>query len=123
MPRVKLCVRRGCPRYAAEGRNHCGICAEKYRPPHPTPAAIDRSKIYNTARWRRTAALVKYRDDYTCQHCGYRGYPKDNWLVADHRRGVLEVDDPFDPDECQTLCRRCSGEKDGGRASANEANP
>jgi 5-methylcytosine-specific restriction endonuclease McrA len=74
-----------------------------------------RRQVYDDPRWRRfTRWRVLERDDHRCRICGGPGQ------VVDHVVPVAELvaagRDPFSPDECQTLCRRCSGRKDGRRS-------
>ena len=75
-----------------------------------------RQAIYNTSRWKTVREIVKYRDSYQCQECKWRS-PDGKGLVADHILGILNVDDPFDTKQIQTLCLRCSGLKDGQRSN------
>ena len=115
---MKLCATRSCPEYAMDGSAHC--------PPHDVQArarkkslasqrGTARPEIYRTRRWRKVRLLVLRRDDFTCVVCGRNevelGGPHN--LVADHVGG--DYSDPFNPDKLRTLCRRCSGEEDGGR--------
>lgn len=74
-----------------------------------------RQRIYKSRRWRVTRRIVLDRDGFMCVDCGATELERP--LVVDHIRGVLECDDPFDPDECQTRCLTCSGRKDGARGS------
>ena len=62
----------------------------------------------NWRRWQATRRAVFQRDAYRCRNCGRAGR-----LEADHVI-PLHVDagqNPYDPDGCQTLCRRCHIEK------------
>jgi 5-methylcytosine-specific restriction endonuclease McrA len=59
------------------------------------------------------------RDDYTCQHCGWRDETRTGeGLVCDHVDGIDLARGPFNIDELQTLCQPCSGKKDGPRATS-----
>jgi 5-methylcytosine-specific restriction endonuclease McrA len=108
-----ICATRGCGRKTAT--RHCPEHAQSdnaRRNAHP------RRKIYDDRRWRATRNIVLHRDEFTCADCGLYS-PTGRHLVADHIDGVLNCPNPFDPDECQTLCLTCSGSKDGARPSAS----
>jgi 5-methylcytosine-specific restriction endonuclease McrA len=70
-------------------------------------------KVWASAAHRQQRKRVLERDDYTCVRCGHHD-ETGTTLIADH---VLGIDEPrtFTDAELQTLCRRCSGRKDGGR--------
>ena len=58
----------------------------------------------NSRRWAWVRRQAFRRDGYRCRSCG-----KASRLECDHVV-PLHVDpdqDPYDPDGCQTLCRRC----------------
>lgn len=76
-----------------------------------------RQRIYSNRRWKITRKIVLNRDNYMCVICG--ATELEQRLVVDHIHGVLNVPDPYDPDECQTLCLICSGRKDGARGASN----
>jgi hypothetical protein len=104
MPAGAVC---GCGRLTRRPSKKCESCERG--------AAHDRSlrvAVYQDDRWRRTKRTVWARDDWTCKLCGKRD-PQNAGRTLDchHRRGVLELLaldlDPFDPDECETRCKRC----------------
>ena len=118
MPIVQLCTHPMCDRYRTEGRHcaeHAAVARAKdnaRRTTHP------RKRIYSDPRWPKIRRAVLERDDFTCRHCGHYD-PTGRGLVCDHVQGALAPGvDPFDPHLCQTLCRRCSGVKDGARSHA-----
>jgi 5-methylcytosine-specific restriction protein A len=104
----KLCAARGCGAvtFARYCPNHRTFDVEANRRKHAHP----RNRIYDSAAWKRTRKIVFARDGHVCAHCGREGN------IVDHINGVLNGN-PFDPDGCQVLCHRCSGAKDGARAS------
>ena len=112
MPFVNMCAERGCPEYAADG-NRCVPHARTYE---IARRARERNEIYKDKRWPRVRLKVLRRDMYTCQLCGRDELELGGThnLVADHIGG--DYSDPFNPETLRTLCRRCSGEQDGGRA-------
>jgi 5-methylcytosine-specific restriction endonuclease McrA len=122
MPIVKLCTHPRCGRYRTEGR-HCAEHAKVWRAKdsarrntHP------RKRIYSDPRWPKVRRAVLHRDDHTCQHCGHYD-PTGRGLVCDHIHGALTPGvDPFNAELCQTLCRRCSGRKDGARSHTHRFN-
>jgi 5-methylcytosine-specific restriction endonuclease McrA len=88
-------------------------------PRESRPPGDPRSKVYNAARWQVTKRIVHARDGDTCVKCGKHVAGRDR--ICDHKRPLLEIiaegGDPFDPNECQTLCGSCSGTKDAPRSS------
>lgn len=101
-----------------------GIGSARYCPAHTqlhrdrksTNPEIERQRqrIYSSKRWKTTRKKVLDRDGYQCVICG--ATELEQRLVVDHIHGVLNVADPYDPEECQTLCLHHSGKKDGARA-------
>ena len=62
----------------------------------------------NARRWERTRRAVFYRDRCRCRVCGLAGR-----LECDHVVPLQDDpdQDPYDPDNCQTLCRHHHIEK------------
>jgi len=122
MPIARLCVVVGCHNYRAPNARHGG-CQEHdaiaERRDSTRRRAKPQRKIWDSPEWKRTRRIVWQRDGHRCRHCGrHRTQLKQNEkLIADHidgvQRIVAEGRDPYDPNECQTLCSTCSGEKDG----------
>jgi 5-methylcytosine-specific restriction endonuclease McrA len=73
-------------------------------------------RIYDDPRWKnRTRPIVLERESETCVECGYSPARVVDHVVPIETLVALGLD-PFDPNECQLLCDRCSGKKDGPRA-------
>lgn len=53
-------------------------------------------------RWERFARSIKTRDGWRCCECGRAGR-----LEVDHRVPLHLGGAPWDPDNCQALCRGC----------------
>src|SRR4051812_5140554 len=116
MPQPKLCSFGGCPCYSIDGRSYCGNHLRSaqqaaYQTKRANPLEARRQAIYQDPRWRSARAVVLHRDGYECQSCSAT-----TDLVVDHIFGLFNSADPFDPSELQTLCRSCSGKKDGQRS-------
>lgn len=69
-------------------------------------ASLPWRQLYNSARWRKLAAIIKRRDRYTCQRpeCGHVG----GKLIVDHKR-PHRGDEAlfFDEENLWTLCKPC----------------
>lgn len=114
-----ICPEPGCGRLTPGGR--CGPhAAEQRASDNARRNSHPRRAVYDDSRWPVTRRRVLARDDYTCQVCGFRD-PTGRRLVCAHTTPVLELIDadrnPFDEDECETQCLRCSGRLDGVRGS------
>jgi 5-methylcytosine-specific restriction endonuclease McrA len=72
-------------------------------------------RVYQTQAWQKARQAVLERDDHTCRRCGQPGN------VVHHQVPARVSDEPYDPDLLITVCRRCSGELDGGRRYAKAA--
>jgi 5-methylcytosine-specific restriction protein A len=116
MPIVELCTHPRCGRYRTE-RRHCAEHAAIWRlKDNARRSTHPRKQVYSHRLWPRVRGAVLARDDFTCQHCGHYD-PTGRGLVCDHIHGVTTPGtDAFDPNQCQTLCWRCSGVKDGARS-------
>ena len=60
----------------------------------------------NPRRWAATRRQVFIRDGYRCRRCGKAGR-----LEAHHVTRLENGGDPYDPDNCETLCRSCHIER------------
>jgi len=98
-------------------RGRCRDCSKGTQNRRSSPNDALRRKVYDSSRWRNyTRPVVIARDLSTCRSCGRIAEPP----LVDHiipiEQLVVLNRNPWNPDECQTLCRTCSGKKDGGRA-------
>ena len=66
-------------------------------------------------RWERFARSIKDRDGWRCRSCGRRGRLEVDHVVPLHLGG-----EPWDPDNCQALCRGCHGAKTRAERRAPE---
>ena len=62
----------------------------------------------NARRWAQMRRAVFERDGYRCVRCGRPGRLECDHVIPLERESGQ---DPYDPDGCQTLCRRCHIEK------------
>jgi 5-methylcytosine-specific restriction endonuclease McrA len=106
MPIVRLCAAAGC-RAVVTSR---GRCPEHRRQAEAQKLAKRQLHKRNTASWRRLATVVKARDG-RCVDCG-----TDNGLTVHLDPALQGRHDLATTDDCVTLCRRCHGIRDGGRA-------
>ena len=59
-------------------------------------------------RWKAVRRVVFKRDNWRCVMCGRAGRLEcDHVVPLEHEPGQ----NPYDPDGCQALCRRCHVEK------------
>lgn len=71
-----------------------------------------KEKGYKTARWQRLRTAVLLRDGHRCRRCR-----SDVDLTVDVINGIDHR--KARPSDCQTLCRRCHGIKDGAQGVAS----
>lgn len=75
-------------------------------------------KVWGSGAHKAQRLRVFKRDRFTCRRCGHVDVTgTGRGLIADHIDGIAEVR-AFRDDELQTLCARCSGQKDGRRGGA-----
>lgn len=106
MPLGKICP--GCKNIVV------GPCPCRPGGKRLTPRRVRNQKVWGRAAHRRQRWRIFRRDDFTCQHCGHRD-ETGRTLIADHVVGI-DAGDPlrvYADAELQTLCRKCSGKKDG----------
>jgi 5-methylcytosine-specific restriction endonuclease McrA len=119
MPALRICAARGCGQKTRET-----YCATHTATENKRRNTHTRRQVYDNSLWRRTRKIVLARDEFTCTNCGFYS-PTGRHLVADHDTPVLDIiglgRNPFDPDECSTLCLTCSGRKDGARGTSYAA--
>lgn len=103
-------IAHACPKCGATvaGKGRCTRCARpenKRKQQRPT-------NIYTSRRWRELRLRVLKRDRFTCQECGGKAN------TVDHVKPFTDASDPlaWQTTNLQSLCRRCHGHKDGGRA-------
>jgi len=93
-----------------------GSCPKGCRPggKRTTPRRSRNQKVWGSAAHRRQRPRILERDDFTCQRCGHRD-ETGSTLIADHIDGIDDADPTraYRDEELQTLCRGCSGKKDG----------
>lgn len=61
-----------------------------------------KGNIPDRKRWRRFRITILDRDGWKCVKCGKRGR-----LEVDHIKPLWQGSKPFDPANCQSLCRSC----------------
>jgi 5-methylcytosine-specific restriction endonuclease McrA len=108
VPIVRLCSVGGCTHAPVQG----GRCRLHAQQAQQRKAAKWRNSKAGSAAWRRVREQVLARDRYRCRRCGTRENLSVHiapWLKADHSRARLE--------DSVTLCLRCHGTIDGGRAA------
>jgi 5-methylcytosine-specific restriction protein A len=106
-----ICRSPGCNRLL-ESPGYCEehIIREKDKPFNG--AIRYNEKLYNTTRWRNLRKEHLKENDY-CQECGLK-----EDLTVDHKISPLGNEELFfDPDNLQTLCKKCHRIK-----TANEIN-
>ena len=59
-------------------------------------------------RWQATRRAVFRRASYRCRNCGRAGRLEADHVIPLH---IEPGQNPYDPDGCQALCRRCHVEK------------
>lgn len=68
---------------------------------------MSRQRFYRRgSRWQNLARRIRKRDGYRCRKCGRAGR-----LEVDHIVRVVDGGAIWDPDNLQTLCRRCHIDK------------
>lgn len=70
------------------------------------------TSIYKDPRWQKTRRIVLARDGYKCVLCGndVSGWKQSR---VDH----VSYADPFDPNNCRTLCPACDNRKHAEKGS------
>jgi 5-methylcytosine-specific restriction endonuclease McrA len=82
-----------------------------------TPHRMKSQAIYRTARWKRVREMVMARDGRVCRVCGTTQN-----LTVHHIVSIVKDESlAYDPANLATVCRRCHGRLDGGKAAANKA--
>ena len=71
-----------------------------------------RTRLYNSAAWKRARAGVLERDGWLCVLC------KRPANTVHHIRAVADGGEPLDETNLATLCHTCHGAVDGRRAHA-----
>ena len=59
------------------------------------------------ARWKRVRRAAIERDGYRCRHCGKAA----GRFEVDHVIPLSKGGEPYDLENCQTLCRPCHFDK------------
>ena len=81
----------------------------------------EKSKEYNTVRWRRFRQAVLQRDKYLCQECLRKGIHTPvgdkRWDHAvDHIKEVRDGGKFYDMSNVETLCSTCHNRKSGRKS-------
>jgi len=96
MPHLHVCPK--CSRLH-NGKGRCSTCARPAR---------QGTSLYNSARWQKLRAIVRARDG-ACVRCGTTERLSVHHRNGDHTDNRME--------NLETLCLRCHGETDGGKAA------
>lgn len=82
-----------------------------------SPRGRARRAVYRSREWKAVRLRVIQRDGGTCRLCG-----TDQRLTVHHIRPAADdMAAALDPDNLVTLCARCHGMVDGGKAARTKA--
>lgn len=95
--------------YYDDNDKTCRECAIELSGRRTRFCSVEHAKLYWDKRdWRSIRRLVFKRDDWTCQLCHRRFWPKWKGLIeGDHIAEIADGGDAFDMDNVQTLCVPC----------------
>ena len=112
----------------------CEDCAEDWRGRNPrrdgkrtgerrparqrreTPLRSLSQSVYRTAKWKRVRSEAIARDGGVCRLCGTDQNLTVHHLIAISRDPSLA----YEPTNLATMCRKCHGMLDGGKAAASK---
>ena len=94
-----MTLARACPQCGRMGRGRCANCARPAR---------QGASLYDSARWQKLRAIVRARDG-ACVRCGTTANLSVHHIDGDWRNNTMS--------NLVTLCRRCHGRADGGKAA------
>jgi 5-methylcytosine-specific restriction endonuclease McrA len=118
MPSAPTGLCRDCSSRAINGSRYCqrhqtnnnasiaSILYDQYRADDPI------RKLYRCPRWEKGTRLKVLRRDILCVDCGHRRATEADHIIL--ARTVVEqfgVDEFYNPERCQGLCRSCHSAK------------